>query len=141
MSMCVFFILLISFLSIINFLFCFFFFKQKAAYDVRISDWSSDVCSSDLIDELLARRIGGAFVAVTGAGSVVVGHDMRPSSPGLAQAFAQGATQAGADVVMIGLASTDQLYFASGNLDQRSEERRVGKECGRTCRSGWLPNH
>src|SRR3546814_11158210 len=104
------------------------------AYDVRGT-------VGDQIDELLARRIGGAFVAVTGAGSVVVGHDMRPSSPGLAQAFAQGATQAGADVVMIGLASTDQLYFASGNLDQRSEERRVGKECGRTCRSGWLPNH
>jgi phosphomannomutase len=48
--------------------------------------------------------------------SIVVGHDMRPSSPGLADAFAQGATGAGADVVMIGLASTDQLYFASGRL-------------------------
>ncbi|HEY9562452.1 MAG TPA: phosphomannomutase/phosphoglucomutase, partial [Nocardioides sp.] len=59
------------------------------AYDVRGT-------VGDQIDELLARRIGGAFVAVTGAGSVVVGHDMRPSSPGLAQAFAQGATQAGA---------------------------------------------
>ncbi|NYG60448.1 phosphomannomutase [Nocardioides daedukensis] len=81
------------------------------AYDVRGT-------VGDQIDELLARRIGGAFVAVTGASSVVVGYDMRPSSPGLAQAFAQGATQAGADVVMIGLASTDQLYFASGHLDQ-----------------------
>ena len=41
---------------------------------------------------------------------------MRPSSPGLAGAFADGATSAGADVTMIGLASTDQLYFASGHL-------------------------
>jgi phosphomannomutase len=53
---------------------------------------------------------------VTGATTVVVGHDMRPTSPALAAAFAEGATEAGADVVMIGLASTDQLYFASGHL-------------------------
>ena len=52
-----------------------------------------------------------------GTDRVVVGHDMRPSSPGMAGAFAEGATEAGADVVLIGLASTDQLYFASGHLD------------------------
>ena len=52
---------------------------------------------------------------VVGASTVVVGHDMRPSSPGMAGAFAQGASEAGADVIMIGLASTDQLYFASGH--------------------------
>jgi phosphomannomutase len=46
-----------------------------------------------------------------------VGYDMRPSSPGLAAAFADGATGQGADVVVIGLASTDELYFASGHLD------------------------
>jgi phosphomannomutase len=69
------------------------------------------------IDENLARAVGGAFVQVTGsAGSgIVVGHDMRPSSPGMARAFAEGAASAGADVSMIGLASTDQLYFASGS--------------------------
>jgi len=51
------------------------------------------------------------------AGSgVVVGHDMRPSSPGMARAFAEGAAAAGADVTLVGLASTDQLYFASGTL-------------------------
>jgi phosphomannomutase len=62
--------------------------------------------------------VGGAFVAVTGSagGAVVVGHDMRPSSPGLARAFAEAAAAAGADVTMIGLASTDELYFASGRL-------------------------
>ena len=55
---------------------------------------------------------------VTGADAVVVGHDMRPSSPGMSRAFAEGAALAGADVVLIGLASTDQLYFASGRLER-----------------------
>ena len=85
------------------------------AYDVRGT-------VPDQVDADLARATGAAFVAVTGAaggsgpGRIVVGHDMRPSSPGLAAAFAEGACRAGADVVMIGLASTDQLYFASGTL-------------------------
>jgi phosphomannomutase len=79
------------------------------AYDVR-------GVVPDQIDETLARRTGAAFVPVVGATTVVVGHDMRPSSPGLAAAFAEGAADAGADVIMIGLASTDQLYFASGHL-------------------------
>ena len=79
------------------------------AYDVRGT-------VPDQIDDDLARRTGGAFVRVTGARTVVVGHDMRPSSPDLAGAFADGATAAGADVILIGLASTDQLYFASGHL-------------------------
>jgi phosphomannomutase len=79
------------------------------AYDVRGT-------VPDQIDADLARRTGAAFVQVTGASTVVVGHDMRPSSPDLAGAFADGATTAGADVVLIGLASTDQLYFASGHL-------------------------
>ena len=66
----------------------------------------------------LARAVGAAFVRVVGAagGRVVVGHDMRPSSPGLVAAFAEGATAQGADVVRIGLASTDALYYASGAL-------------------------
>jgi phosphomannomutase len=83
------------------------------AYDVR-------GLVPEQLDEELARRTGAAFVAVVGAsgGSVVIGHDMRPSSPDLAQAFAAGAASAGADVVNIGLASTDELYFASGHLDQ-----------------------
>jgi phosphomannomutase len=79
------------------------------AYDVR-------GLVGDQLDETLAQRIGAAFVEVTGASNVVVGHDMRPSSPGMAGAFADGAAQAGADVVLIGLASTDQLYFASGHF-------------------------
>jgi phosphomannomutase len=81
------------------------------AYDVRGT-------VPDQIDDELARAVGGAFVQVTeAAGSgVVVGHDMRPSSPGMARAFAEGAAAAGADVTLVGLASTDQLYFASGTL-------------------------
>ncbi len=81
------------------------------AYDVRGT-------VPDQVDPDLARQVGAAFVAVTGADQVVVGHDMRPSSPDLAGAFADGAADAGADVTMIGLASTDQLYFASGHLGQ-----------------------
>jgi len=79
------------------------------AYDVRGT-------VPDQLDEELARRTGGCFVPAVGASTVVVGHDMRESSPDLAGAFAAGAADAGADVVMIGLASTDQLYFASGTL-------------------------
>jgi phosphomannomutase len=79
------------------------------AYDVR-------GLVPEQIDEPLARATGRAHAQVTGAATVVVGHDMRASSPALAEAFAAGACEAGADVVMIGLASTDMLYFASGHL-------------------------
>jgi phosphomannomutase len=79
------------------------------AYDVRGT-------VPEQLDEELARRTGAAFVRVCEASGLVVGHDMRPTSPALAAAFAAGAADAGADVVMIGLASTDQLYFASGDL-------------------------
>ncbi|WP_182481098.1 phosphomannomutase/phosphoglucomutase [Nocardioides immobilis] len=79
------------------------------AYDVRGT-------VPDQLDEDFARTAGQAYVKVLGVTSMVIGYDMRPSSPGLAGAFADGATSAGADVTMIGLASTDQLYFASGHL-------------------------
>ncbi len=81
------------------------------AYDVR------GVVPAQL-DATLARATGNAFVAELGVSGVVIGHDMRPSSPDLARAFAEGAMQAGADVTLIGLASTDELYYASGTLDQ-----------------------
>jgi phosphomannomutase len=79
------------------------------AYDVR------GVVPTEL-DESLAHDVGAAFVQVVGAQRVVVGHDMRPSSPALVAAFVEGATAFGADVVEMGLASTDALYFASGHL-------------------------
>ncbi|MFI9030876.1 phosphomannomutase/phosphoglucomutase [Streptomyces sp. NPDC053560] len=68
-------------------------------------------------DETLAELFGAAFVQVTEADGIVIGHDMRPSSPGLARAFARGAAGRGADVTEIGLCSTDELYYASGALD------------------------
>jgi len=90
-----------------------------------VRDLSSIVKAYDIrgvvpgqLDERLAWEFGAAFVRVMAAGSVVVGRDMRASSPGLAAAFAEGAASQGADVVDIGLASTDQLYFASGSLDR-----------------------
>ncbi|KRC46270.1 MULTISPECIES: phosphomannomutase/phosphoglucomutase [unclassified Nocardioides] len=84
--------------------------KVFKAYDVR-------GIVGEQLDEDLARAAGAAYVEVLGADAIVVGFDMRPSSPSLAGAFADGATNAGADVTMIGLASTDQLYFASGHLE------------------------
>ncbi|MGH3957594.1 phosphomannomutase/phosphoglucomutase [Mycobacterium sp.] len=74
----------------------------------------------DEIDESFAADVGGSFARLMrdeGAERVVIGHDMRDSSPPLAAAFAAGVTGQGLDVVRIGLASTDQLYFASGSLD------------------------
>lgn len=81
------------------------------AYDVR-------GIAGEQLDVALVEAIGNAFVGLTGAPSVVVGYDMRPSSPELAAAFARGANRAGADVVDIGLCSTDELYFASGRFNQ-----------------------
>src|SRR5262245_31889987 len=83
------------------------------AYDVR-------GLVPDELDQDVARAVGTAFVEVmdvlAGTGTVVIGYDMRPSSPALAAAFAAGVTSTGADVVDIGVASTDELYFASGRL-------------------------
>jgi phosphomannomutase len=80
------------------------------AYDIR-------GVVPDELDEEVARAVGAAFVRLLDADRVVTAHDMRESSPGLARAFAEGATSQGADVIDAGLASTDLLYFASGSLD------------------------
>ena len=74
------------------------------------------------IDESFVADVGAAFARLVRDGDrpaqrVAVGHDMRESSPALSAAFAAGVTAQGLDVVRIGLASTDQLYFASGFLD------------------------
>src|SRR3546814_19943102 len=92
-----------------------FFFKQKTAYEVRISDWSSDVCSSDL----RARRSG--TVAAPGEANDSL-HRTPPSLPRhLHRNLVRSWTDGGAPV--------------------RSEERRVGKECVSTCRSRWSTYH
>ena len=86
------------------------------AYDVR-------GFVPDQLDADLAHDVGAAFVRVLGIAShdggpgvVVIGHDMRPSGPDLVAAFADGVREQGCDVLLIGLASTDGLYFASGSL-------------------------
>jgi phosphomannomutase len=80
------------------------------AYDIR-------GVVPDELDADLARAAGAAFVRVVGAKTVVTAHDMRPSSPELSAAFAEGVTSQGADVIEAGLGSTDMLYFAAGKLD------------------------
>ncbi|HET9946367.1 MAG TPA: phosphomannomutase/phosphoglucomutase, partial [Actinomycetes bacterium] len=85
------------------------------AYDVR-------GVVPEQLDERVAHAIGSAFAQVVvtpeGATGSVVGHDMRPSSPSLSRAFAEGVASQGVDVTLIGLCSTDGLYYASGALDQ-----------------------
>jgi phosphomannomutase len=80
------------------------------AYDIR-------GIVGEQLDADLVRDVGAAFARLVGGPAVVVGHDMRDSSPGLAQAFAEGVTSEGLGVVTIGLASTDMLYYASGSLN------------------------
>ena len=79
------------------------------AYDIRGT-------VPEQLDADFARVLGAAFVRVVGATKVVIGRDMRETGPALVAAFAEGATAQGADVIDMGLASTDALYFASGHL-------------------------
>ena len=79
------------------------------SYDVR------GIYPSEL-NEDVAYGIGRCFVPLVGARAVVVGRDMRPSGARLFEAFARGATEAGADVVDVGMVSTDALYFAVGKF-------------------------
>src|SRR3546814_1046572 len=113
-------------------LFFFFFFKQKTAYEMRISDWSSDVCSSDLVDR-------GGEQAAAPAAVLYFGQQVQ----------ALEFTVIGAHVRVRQAARTchGEADRAPGVLQQpqavarRSEERRVGKECVSTCRSRWSPCH
>src|SRR3546814_7623427 len=102
----------------------FFFFKQQTAYEMRISDWSSDVCSSDL-----AAGEPGMRVALTNARIMV----HQPS--GGARGMASDIEIQAKEILRIRKRMND-LY-----VQYRSEERRVGKECVSTCRSRWSPYH
>ena len=79
------------------------------AYDVR-------GVVPDELDEDVARRIGAAFAHFCGEPRILLGRDCRLSSEALRDAFAEGVTGRGADVVDLGLVSTDLLYVASGEL-------------------------
>src|SRR3546814_2606366 len=100
----------------------FFFFKQKTAYEMRISDWSSDVCSSDLMFEKPAA----------------LSHEQCAAIP-------VNYLTAWQLLVTMGSLSRDEtvlIHNAGGGVGlARSEERRVGKECVSTCRSRWSPYH
>src|SRR3546814_5651314 len=103
----------------------FFFFKQKTAYEMRISDWSSDVCSSDLIlrKERLRGLIPGQRDAVIQYADHIVGEGEKLLRL-MCDAGQEGIIAKKADAPYSG----------------RSEERREGKECVRTCRSRWGPD-
>src|SRR3546814_5699077 len=94
--------------------FIFFFFKQKTAYEMRISNWSSDVCSSDLATAAL-------FAA-------------RQTERARAETLLEVAVTTADYVAKARASETNQS-------ETRSEERRVGKECVSTCRSRWSPYH
>src|SRR3546814_2383435 len=94
----------------------FFFFKQKTAYEMRISDWSSDVCSSDLIFAQASNDWRLAQEEIFGP--VLVAIRWKDEAEAIRMA-------------------NDSHY----GLAARSEERRVGKECVSTCRSRWSPYH
>ncbi|HEV2760597.1 MAG TPA: phosphomannomutase/phosphoglucomutase, partial [Acidimicrobiales bacterium] len=80
------------------------------AYDIR-------GVVPDQLDAELARSVGAAFAKFTGAPRILVGRDMRPSGVELTEAFADGVTSQGVDVVNLGLISTDLAYYAAGSLD------------------------
>jgi len=84
--------------------------KIFKAYDIR-------GVVPDELDKDVAEVVGAAFARLAEAPSIVIMHDMRTSSPLLADAFARGASAQGASVVAAGLGSTDMLYYASGSLD------------------------
>src|SRR3546814_9534371 len=102
-------------------IFSFFFCKQKTAYEVRISDWSSDVCSSDLPAGAIGAR---------GPKSAP------PTHPNCRHKARDGSIRQTTP-----LTHKNNTTRCKNSEDKRSEERRVGTECGSTCRSRWSPDH
>src|SRR3546814_6091374 len=103
----------------VHIVYWFFFFKQKTAYEMRISDWSSDVCSSDLLLETAGYAALRARLEAEGRWP-----QLKPINI----------------TVQFLSAGKNKPTFASARIT-RSEERRVGKECVSPCRSRWSPFH
>src|SRR3546814_6801728 len=105
----------------------FFVFKQKTAYEMRISDWSSDVCSSDL---LAAAGLALPTYAKNGKklNVLMIVTDQEQS----VASYPEG---------LLEKLPAHRELMERGMLVERSEERRVGKECVSTCRSRWSPYH
>src|SRR3546814_2744168 len=103
-------------ISLFVFVCVFFFFKQKTAYEMRISDWSSDVCSSDLLE---FYSLSGMWKALLAGRQWLAGeiHTFHPQA----------------------MANQISVITLQTGSEGRSEERRVGKECVSTCRSRWSP--
>src|SRR3546814_13152326 len=106
----------------------FFVFKQKTADERRISDWSSDVCSSDLVVGECTRDIEELACAPVDA-DMLAEHAQRVRSRLAIQREKAR------------LRSRGPALPSSMDAGERSEERRVGKECVSTCRSRWSPHH
>ncbi|WP_293771602.1 phosphomannomutase/phosphoglucomutase [uncultured Corynebacterium sp.] len=110
------------------------------AYDVR------GVVGED-IDEAFVRDTGAAYAAILrgeGETTLAIGHDMRPSSPALSTAFAEGAVSQGLNVIKLNLTSTDELYFAAGSLNcagaMFTASHNPAKYNGiKLCRAGAVP--
>src|SRR3546814_11927496 len=116
----------------------FFFFKQKTAYEMRISDWSSDVCSSDLGSRQLSgdRRIDRRRLAV--AAELRIGQAVaRLAVVGIDDVTARAARMAIVAGLVVGPHEPHIGVVEASSV--RSEERRVGKACVSTCRSWWAP--
>src|SRR3546814_11630182 len=135
-----------------------FFFKQKTAYEMRISDWSSDVCSSDLPAEAVAtrmldrvfdnyvmanmQRVVNAYIARSDSPDPV---EVAAGKEGLLRAYRwldrrMARRPLPSHVSLVTCAAAPSLFYADW-VERRAEERRVGKECVSTCRSRWSTEH
>src|SRR3546814_8340362 len=112
---------------------CVFFFKQKTAYEMRISDWSSDVCSSDL--DLSPLGCAAAPKRLNAFSLIHQGDHPRTASQPSGDKSPRH-NKSPPHVLRFGPHSSSRTFEKS-----RSEERRVGKECVSTCRSWWSPLH
>src|SRR3546814_19355434 len=115
-----------------------FFFKQKTAYEMRISDWSSDVCSSDLYNCLAHDdRLAGGRALLKGA--LHGGHEMARIGINLPGARARSGLRHDEIIRHPGEADRPApAFLPDPELARgRSEERRVGKKSVSTCRSRW----
>src|SRR3546814_1005516 len=110
----------------------FFFFKQKTAYEMRISDWSSDVCSSDLLHRAQAAD------HVHRRSPLLITDLVRRDRLLL---YALGLEALDHAVDRPGFDAADHDHQHHHDEGERSEERRVGKECVSTLRSRWAPDH
>src|SRR3546814_12897969 len=122
-----------------------FFFKQKTAYEMRISDWSSDVCSSDL-----NAGAGSELHLASEAGTKSPVLMTSAESSGTSRIYVRGGSVSmmirqrpgrRPDIPNRPAALVNTEIFSRSGSASRSEERRVGKECVSTCRSRWSPYH